>query len=150
MDFVTSLLIVTAAAFINATANSLIAVKIQNPAKLKELQQQVKDYREQLEAAKKVSDTKLLKSLEKRKRYIDTLSNEVSSATLKQSLASISVTIVSFYLMLWLVPAGQTVALISTHLLNPGDGLIKLDTVVWFMVSTIFFSTATRKLFGLS
>jgi len=149
MDFVTTLLVVTASAFVNALGNSLISVKIQDPGKLKELQRQVKDYREQIEAAKKVSDTKILKSLEKKKRYIDSLSSEVSSITLKQTLASLGVTIATFYLLLWLIPTEQTVAVISTHLLNPEDGLIKLNTVYWFMVSTIFFSTATRKLFGL-
>lgn len=148
MDFVTTFLIVTSSAFINAMANSLISLKIQDPEKLKELQQQVKDYREQLQAAKKVSDTKILKSLEKKKRYIDSLSGDVSSITMKQTLASVAITIVTFYLMLWLIPADRTIAVLSTVLLNPSDGLIQLNTVYWFMISTFFFSTASRKLFG--
>jgi len=149
MDFVTCLLLVTASAFINAVGNSLISMKIQDPEKLKELQLQVKDYREQINAAKKVSDTKILKALEKKKKYIDSLSNEVSSITLKQTLASLAVTIATFYVIIWLIPTDQTVAVISTHLLNPEDGLIKLNTVYWFMISTFFFQTAARKLFGL-
>jgi uncharacterized membrane protein (DUF106 family) len=149
MDFISSLLLVTGAAVFNAAANTFLSVKISNPEKLKRLQQEAKDYREQLDAAKKASDTKVMKSLEKRKKYIEMLSNEVSSATLKQTLASLAVTLVAFYLMLWLIPQGTTVAYVSTYLWNPGDGLVGLDSVFWFVVTTSYFSIVTRKLFGM-
>jgi uncharacterized membrane protein (DUF106 family) len=150
MDFITSILLVTGAAIFNAAGNSFLSVKITDPEKLKKLQQETKDYREQLEAAKKASDTKVLKSLEKRRKYIEMLSNETSSALLKQTLASLAITLVAFYLMLWLIPQGTTVAYMSTYLWNPEDGLIALDSVLWFVVTTSYFSIVTRKLFGLA
>ena len=150
MDFIISLLLVTGAAVFNSTANTFLSVKISDPEKLKKLQQETKDYREQLEAAKKASDTKVLKSLEKRKKYIEMLSNETSSALLKQTLASLAITLVAFYLMLWLIPQGTTVAYMSTYLWNPQDGLVSLDSVLWFVVTTSYFSLMTRKVFGLA
>jgi len=150
MDLAGPLLVVAALAFVNAFGHTLASVKLFNPEKLRALQEEVKDYREQLEAAKKSSDTKLLKSLEKRKKYIDTLSSDVSSATLKQTMASLAITLSVFYFMLWLYPQGQVVAIIPTYLINPQDGLIMLDPVFWFMISTMFFSTAARKALGLS
>ena len=150
MDFISALLLVTGAAVFNAAGNTLLSVKISNPEKLKRLQQETKDYREQLEAAKKASDTKVMKSLEKRKKYIEMLSNETSSALLKQTLASLAVTLVAFYLIMWLAPQGTTVAYISTYLWNPEDGLVGLDSVMWFVVTTSYFSILSRKVFGLA
>jgi len=150
MDFVSSLLLVTFLALVNAIGNTLVSAKIYRPENLRKLQEEVKEYKEQLEAAKKISDAKLMKSLEKRKIYIDTLSKEVSQATLKQTLASLAITLVTFYSMIWLLPQGTVVAVVSTHLWNVQEGLIKLDYVLWFMLSTIFFSTATRKAMGIT
>jgi len=150
MDFFSSLLLVTGAGIFNATVNTFLSVKISSPEKLRRLQEEVKDYREQLEAAKKASDTKVMKSLEKRRKYIDTLSNEVSSATLKQTLASLAITLVAFYLVMWLIPQGSPVAYLSTYLWNPQDGLASLDPVLWFMVTTFYFSIVSRKVFGLA
>jgi len=150
MDFITALLLVTGAAIFNAVSNTFLSVKISDPEKIKTLQQETKDYREQLDAAKKASDTKVMKSLEKRRKYIEMLSNEISSALLKQTLASLAVTLVAFYLVIWVVPQDLIVAYVSTYLWNPGDGLIGLNSVYWFVVTTSYFSIVSRKLWGLA
>ncbi|HYA21684.1 MAG TPA: EMC3/TMCO1 family protein [Thermoproteota archaeon] len=150
MDFITTLLLVTGAAIFNSVGNTLLSAKITDPEKLKRLQQETKDYREQLDAAKKASDMKVMKSLEKRKKYIEMLSNEISSALLKQTLASLAITLVAFYLVLWLIPQTDMVAYVSTYLWNPEDGLIGLNSVYWFVVTTSYFSIVSRKVLGLA
>jgi len=146
MDPLTGLLVATLASLIGAIGQSVISMKTVDPQKLKTLQGELKDYFSDLEAAKKSSDKKLLKQIEKRKKYMDSLQSEVSNATLKMSLFSMFFVFAIFYGLNYLYQPDENVAFLSTYLLNEADGLLKLGYYYWYIISAMFFSIVVRKI----
>ena len=149
MDPMTSLMIITFASLVGAIGQTIIYLKTVSPEKLKTLQGEVRDYFSQLEAAKKSSDKKLLKQLEKKKKYMDSLQGELSSATMKQSLLSMVFALLIFYGLYNVFKPGQEVAFLSTYFLTP-DGIQTLDFILWYALSSLFFSLLVRKIMRVS
>jgi len=149
MDPMTSLMIITFASLVGAIGQTIIYLKTVSPEKLKTLQGEVRDYFSQLEAAKKSSDKKLLKQLEKKKKYMDSLQGELSSATMKQSLLSMVFALLIFYGLYSFFKPGQEVAFLSTYFLTP-DGIQTLDFILWYALSSLFFSLLVRKIMRVS
>lgn len=150
MDPSTSLLIVTAAALVGSIAQTVISVKTVDPKKLQALQGQLKDYLSDLEAAKKSSDKKLLKQIEKKKKYMDSLQSEVSNATMKMGLFSSVFSILIFAGLYYIFNPEQGIAYISTYLWEEGAGIVKLTIFYWYIVCSFYFSTIVRKLMRVS
>jgi len=150
MDPSTTLLIVTGAALVGSVGQTVISVKIGDPEKLRELQGQLKDYLSDLEAAKKSSDKKLLKQMEKKKKYMDTLQSEVSNATMKMTILSSVFALLIFAGLYYLFNPEQGIAYLSTYLWEAGSGLVNLTIFYWYIVSSFYFSTIVRKLMRVS
>mgnify|MGYP001035185959 CR=1 FL=1 len=150
MDPSTTLLIVTGAALVGSVGQTVISVKIGDPEKLRELQGQLKDYLSDLEAAKKSSDKKLLKQMEKKKKYMDTLQSEVSNATMKMTILSSVFALLIFAGLYYLFNPEQGIAYLSTYLWEAGSGLVNLTIIYWYIVSSFYFSTIVRKLMRVS
>jgi len=150
MDPSTTLLIVTGAALVGSVGQTVISVKIGDPKKLRELQGQLKDYLSDLEAAKKSSDKKLLKQMEKKKKYMDTLQSEVSNATMKMTMLSSVFALLIFAGLYYLFNPEQGIAYLSTYLWEAGSGLVNLTIIYWYIVSSFYFSTIVRKLMRVS
>lgn len=145
-------IIIALISLINVVLQTLISKKFMDPKKLKQLNEELKEYSSALDAAKKAGDKKLLKQLEKKEKYIHSLQNEVTKATTYQMLLSLVLTFIVFYLLSYLYKPQLPVAFIPTFLILPSkdSNLISLDFILWFMVSSIFFSIVVRKLFGMS
>lgn len=153
MQFVISPVIVIAIiSFINVVLQTLISRKFIDPKKLKQLNEELKEYTSAIDAAKKAGDKKLLRQLEKKEKYINSLQSEVTKATTYQMLLSLALTLVVFYLLSYLYKPQVPVAFIPTFLVFPSkeSNFVSLDYILWFMVSSIFFSVIVRKLLGMS
>jgi uncharacterized membrane protein (DUF106 family) len=150
MDPATSLLVVTGAAVIASIGQTFISVKTVDPRKLQTLQAELRDYFSDLEAAKKSSDKKLLKQIEKKKKYMDSLQSEVSNSTLKMSLFTMVFALAIFVGLYYLYKPGESVAFLSTYLWDETAGAIKLDYLWWYVVANLFFSTVVRKIMGVT
>lgn len=153
MQLITSpVVLIAIISLINVVLQTLISKKFMDPKKLKKLNEELKEYTSALDAAKKSGDKKLLKQLEKKEKYISSLQSEVTKATTYQMLLSLALTFVVFYLLSYLYKPQVPVAFIPTFLIFPSkdSNFISLDYILWFMVSSIFFSIVVRKILGMS
>jgi len=144
------IVVVAVVSFVNVVLQTLISKKFTDPNKLKQYSEELKEYTAALEAAKKSKDKKLLKQLEKRKKYISTLESEIRRSTTYQLIVSLILSLAVFYLLSYLFKPGEPIAFISTYLIWPPSEIVKLDFILWFIISSFFFSIVVRKIFGLS
>lgn len=147
MDIPTSMLFVLLASLISSIGQLVIAVKSVDPKKLKDLQTEIKEYFSELEAARRSSDKKLLRQLEKRKKYMDSLQSEVSKATMKRSLLSMAFTLSIFAILYYMFKPGVDMAFISTYFItNQSRKVQGLDFILWYAVCSLFFTLIIRKI----
>ena len=153
MQLITNPVIVIAIiSFVNVVLQTLISKKFMDPKKLKQLNEELKEYTSALEAAKKAGDKKLLKQLEKKEKYVSSLQSEITKATTYQMLLSLALTLIVFYMLSYLYKPQVPVAFIPTFLIFPSkdSNFVSLDYILWFIISSIFFSVIVRKLLGMS
>lgn len=143
----TQTLLVTLLSLGSSIIQTILTVRFANPKILKSIGAEIKSYKEEQQTAKKLSDKKMLKALEKRAPYIRQRESRISSMQMRLLVSGVGVSLIVFWLATALFGMSTIIAIIPASAIQ-GKDPIEVNVLVWFTISTLFFSTITRKVTG--
>jgi len=147
LEPVAQTLLVTLLSLISSIIQTILTVWFANPKIINSISAEIKSYKEEQQTAKKLSDKKMLKALEKRAPYIRQRESRVSSMQMKLLVSGVVVSLIIFWLATALFGLSTTIAIVPAPVIQGKDPIL-VNVLVWFTICTLFFSSIARKVSG--
>jgi len=141
-------LVVVLVSFAMSFVQTMLNIKFANPKLVREISQEVKGFKTELESAKKLGDKKALRALEKRAAYMKQQEEKLSSMQLKLTSLSFATSLAVFWALSFSLRLTDNAAVLPAPLLWGSDPT-SINTLLWFLISSVYMSLLVRRAFGL-
>ncbi|MEM2920686.1 MAG: EMC3/TMCO1 family protein [Candidatus Bathyarchaeia archaeon] len=141
-------LVIVLVSFLMSLVQTLLNIKFANPRLVKEISQEVKSFKTELESAKKLGDKRALRALEKRAAYMKQREDKLSSMQLRLTLFSFATSLTVFWALSFFLKLSANAAVLPASLLW-GSDFTPINALLWFLISSLYTSIMVRRAFGL-
>lgn len=141
-------LFIVVVAFGMSLLQTLLNIRFANPKLVKEISQEIRSFKAELQSARKLGDKRALRTLEKRAAYMRQREEKLTSMQLRLTLLSFATSMAVFW-ALWITLRMSVDAAVLPAPLLWGKDSTPVNALIWFLISSVYASMVVRRAFGL-